>query len=200
MLDTLPADDHTVVPMAKFLGLSQIGFASFSERDDAIIKRSLRLEDASWREDDCAEKGSVLGYDGPIENKVKRLFNHDYGIEIEIVRYITGPNYLELSDARACAVCHLGFLVKDGETLPVPGLPLDEVRFPFQVIQRVETVGHATPQMVNGLTRYRHTIYASGAFVAVHLKIIEAIEDRAAEPAGDAYMATCPTAGRGGGR
>lgn len=144
--------------------IDQIAFAAFDQRDEDMIKASLGLADAEWVEDEVVASGTVAGREGT--NRAKLLFNYDYGIEVEILRYLEGPNYLEAQRIQPGTICHIGMHYTEGE---VP-------TFGRRIIQQVETQSHTNPAVVDKGRRYRYTIYDTMALFGRNFKVIERIQ------------------------
>lgn len=165
--------------MGKIAGkIDQIAFAARTDEDEFAIKVALGLQDAEWIEDNCVAGGEVFGEQGT--NVAKLLFNYDLGIEVEILRYVDGPNYLNgKRPARLGEVlrkhgyiesrtqCHIG-IHHDGVG-PVP-------TFNYPIAQRVETITHTNAYLLEQKRTYRYTIYDSFSALGVYLKVIERIQ------------------------
>lgn len=157
--------------------IDQIAFAARTDEEEQAIKVALGLDKAEWIEDHCIASGEVFGEKGT--NEAKLLFNYDMGIEVEILRYVSGPNYLDghpplLGRTRSSygyvestRQCHIG-IHHDGVG-PVP-------TFDYPIAQRVETQAHTNPYLLEKGRKYRYTIYDSFQALGVYLKVIERIE------------------------
>lgn len=150
--------------MSLNMKIDQIAFAAYTDEDVAKIKSLLGLQDAEWVEDTVVATGTVDGHVGT--NTAHLLFNYDYGIELEILRYTDGPNYLLAQQIPAGEICHIGMHYTEGE---VP-------KFPFPVIQQVETESHTNPFLIEEGRRYRYTIFDSMAIFGRNFKVIERIK------------------------
>lgn len=145
--------------------IDQIAFAAYSDEDEARIKDVLGLTDAQWVEDLVVAKGTVAGLGGV--NTAKLLFNYDYGIELEILRYTEGPNYLDLQQIPAGHVCHVGMHYTGEGDIP---------DFPADIIQQVETESHTNPFLLAQGRKYRYTIYNTVELFGRNFKVIERIQ------------------------
>lgn len=158
--------------LRKLLEIDQIAFYARNDEDEAAVKASLGLENAEWIEDRVVAQGLVGGRKG--ENEAKLLFNYDNGIEVEILRYLDGPNYCDLLNVDGGNMCHIGMHVKKGT--PLMSLPVLEKMFPFPIVQQVNTLTHTNPFLLSNGRKYRYTIYDSTAALGTCLKVIERIE------------------------
>jgi hypothetical protein len=143
----------------------QLAFIAFNDEDELAIKKQFGLENAEWVEDHVLARGEVRGLPG--ENKAKLLFNYDLGIELEILRYLEGPNYAEW--LQGGSMCHVGFHydpAKGDGSVPT---------FDAPIIQRVETVSHTNQYLLDNGRKYRYTIYNTLSTLGVFTKIIERI-------------------------
>lgn len=145
--------------------VDQIAFIAHNDQDERDIKARFNLSEDSWTEDFVLAKGQVRGEDG--ENFAKLLFNYDQGIEIEILRYLNGPNYA--SDIPGGHLCHIGMHYSGEGEVPSFG----------KVIQTVETQTHTNQFLLDTGRHYRYTIYDTRATAGVYLKVIERIETNA---------------------
>lgn len=166
-------------PLMGLLKIDQLAFAAYSDEDEAAIKKQLRLTEANWVEDWVVASGYVRGGRAPgapradSSNTAKLLFNYDLGLEVEILRYVSGPNYLEAAGVKPCHLCHIGAHVEKGMEIP-QGLKDFTVGAP--IIQQVETEQHTNPFLVETGRRYRYTIYDTQALFGTFFKVIERLE------------------------
>lgn len=146
------------------LVLDQIALACRHDDDVEVIKKQLGLLDARWIEDEVLASGEVNGLPG--DNVARLLFNYDYGIEIEILQYLEGPNYVENQQIDSGEICHLGFHANEPCHVPFGGL---------RVAQRVETLQHTNPAVLAANRSYRYTIFDARSILGTNLKVIERI-------------------------
>lgn len=145
--------------------IDQIAFAAYNDEDERRIKSLLGLDNAEWVEDNVIARGEVDGEPG--ENTAKLLFNYDYGIEVEILRYTDGPNYLSAQNIQAGQICHIGMhYTGEGE---VPSFGPD-------IIQQVETQSHTNPFLLEEGRKYRYTIYNTRHIFGQNFKVIERLQ------------------------
>lgn len=164
----------TVAALRAGLRIDQLAFACHSDEQEKEIMRAMGLEAAEWTVDECTAVGRIGNYK-PIEgeNTAKLMFNYDLGIEVEILRYLDGPNYLDLLGTNQ-GVCHIGMHVEKGT--PLQDKADVAALFPFRIIQQVETRAHTNQFLLDSGRRYRYTIFDSTAILGTCLKVIERIE------------------------
>jgi hypothetical protein len=145
--------------------IDQIAFAAYNDEDERRIKSLLGLSDAEWVEDRVVASGTVNGQAGT--NTAKLLFNYDYGIEVEILRYTDGPNYLHEQSIPAGHVCHVGMHYSGEGEIPT---------FGHDIIQQVETESHTNPFLLAEGRKYRYTIYNTMQQFGRNFKVIERLQ------------------------
>lgn len=159
------------------LKIDQIAFACHSDEQEAEIKEQLGLSDAEWIEDEVVAFGRVGTepefHSTASRNRAKLLFNYDLGIEVEILRYLGGVNYLDYLGLRK-GVCHIGMHVEKGTPLQDSDV-LDSL-FPAPIVQQVRTESHTNEFLLTSGRRYRYTIYDTMSVLGTCLKVIERIE------------------------
>lgn len=149
------------------LKIDQIAFLARTDEDEHLIKYRLGLLDAEWIEDVVKAEGLV---DGDWNTNVaKLLFNEDYGIQVEILRYLNGANYTQ--NLKAGEICHIGMHVSSEDSAFVPPF------FNSKVAQEVETISHTNEFLTTIGRRYHYTVYDTRKLFGVHFKIIQRIED-----------------------
>jgi hypothetical protein len=173
-----------ISPLSGLLKIDQIAFCARTDEDERALKARFRLDKADWVEDHVVAEGYVRGGRQPGEprglkncNVAKLLFNYDLGIELEILRYLEGHNYVDQAEIPSGQICHIGAHVEKGVDITDPshGLPIDFV-IPAPIIQQVETVTHTNDFLVKSGRRYRYTIYDTKPLLGVFFKIIERLE------------------------
>lgn len=147
--------------------IHQIAFAARTDEDEAKIKRALKLRSAEWIEDEVVATGTVNGRPGT--NRAKLLFNYDTGREVEILRYLEGPNYLDAAGIKSGAICHIG--------MHYEGEPGKVGSFDARIMQRVVTDSHTNPYQAEHNRHYRYTIYDTRPTLGVFMKIIERLNN-----------------------
>lgn len=143
--------------------IDQLAYIAYSDADERAIKVALGLQDAVWVEDIVLAKGTVRGVEG--ENVAKLLFNYDMGVEVEILRYTSGPNYA--SGLTGGRLCHVGIHADANGPAPT---------FDAKIIQEVWTQTHTNDYLLANGRKYHYTIYDTFAALGVFTKVIERIE------------------------
>lgn len=160
-------------PLQGLLKIDQLAFIARSDTEETLIKRFLRLDKADWVEDYVVAEGYVRGHEGTQSNRAKLLFNYDLGVEVEILRYIEGPNYPDEGAVPSGHLAHIGYHVEKGQKIPEP---LDGFMFSAPVIQQVVTKTHTNEFLITTGRRYRYTIYDTKPMFGVYMKVIERLE------------------------
>lgn len=143
--------------------IDQLAYIAYNDEDERRIKEALGLLNADWTEDEVVASGTVRGVPGV--NKAKLLFNYDMGIEVEILRYIEGPNYA--SHLVAGRICHVGIHAVAGQPAPTFNAP---------IVQQVKTRSHTNEFLLKTGRRYQYTIYDTFSTLGAYMKVIERIE------------------------
>lgn len=152
------------------LVLDQIAFYAPDSIAEANIKKMLGIDEAEWTVDHVSGRCRVFGGDER-ESTARLQFNYDLGIEVEILRYLSGPHWhLQRAISKHGPnvffgsipfVSHIGFHVNDEE---LPNLP-------FQVAQEMVTVEHSNPAIAG--RSYQYVIYDTKDMLGVDLKYIK---------------------------
>ncbi len=172
-LHPLATQNVNLSPLQGLFKMDQLAFVARNDSDERTIKKFLRLDNADWVEDEVVAQGYVRGAGHPCTNKAKLLFNYDLGIEVEILRYLEGDNYVDRTGIPSCMLAHIGLHLEKGQRMPDA---LDNLVFTAPHAQQVWTVSHTTDFLVSTGRRYKYTIYDTRALLGVHLKVIERIE------------------------
>lgn len=148
--------------------LDQIAFYCETEEAERKCKASLGLLDASWAEDVVTGKSRVMHPDGSVVSGLNvglLKFNYDLGIEVEILRYISGihwhrnnPVWLAKKEDDWMQ-SHIGFHIADGADFP----PMNKE---FNLVQETETVSHTNPFLTDPNSRgfgrkYKYKIFST---------------------------------------
>lgn len=144
------------------MNCDQVAYYCIDEDAENHVKKFLGLENAQWVKDEVTALSSVRG--GPKEQNVGLLqFNYDLGIEIELLRYKSGPHWHIENPDHDCAMFH---------KVPVPfvshiGYHVDE--FPAAVggklVQETWTQSHTAEYLTTGAgagRKYHYRIYGLG--------------------------------------
>lgn len=108
--------------------MDQVAFYAPSDADEARIKDWFGLTDAVWIEDRVTAASAVQltpGHHVSGVNVAKLLFNYDLGIELEIIRYLDGPNWIQSRTYRGAPITHglpfinhIGLHLEDTDDFP----------------------------------------------------------------------------------
>lgn len=159
-------DISYTVPLAGNIKIDQLAFCAWTDEDEEAIKSFLKLEKANWIEDTVTARGQVYK-NMEARNTAKLLFNYDLEHEVEILRYIEGPNYLALAEMPGGRMCHVGsHFIGDGD---VP-------RVDAPIIQQLVTETHTNPFQAENNRHYRYTIYNTYQRLGLFFKIIERLD------------------------
>jgi len=159
-----------VSPNLGMFKIDQLAYAAYSDYQVKCIKETLRLENANWVEDVVQAQGYVFGQHGIATNRARLLFNYDLGIELEILQYLDGPNYLSKFEVSGQHIAHIGAHMEPGfdpETFNPTYWPK---------VQQVETQQHTNPFLVETGRKYRYTIYDTRRVFGHFFKTIERLE------------------------
>jgi len=124
--------------------MDQIAFACSDELQAVKVKLALDLADKSWIKDVVTALSEVLLPNGErlrAQNVAELQFNYDLGIELEILRYVSGPNWHQSSPLNLNRIftSHSGIHLEDGEEFPdMNGFPL---------VQETWTLSHTAPYL-----------------------------------------------------
>ena len=157
--------DYTL-PLAGNIRIDQLAFCAYTDEDEKAIKQFLKLEDAAWIEDTVTAKGIVTGI-ANVTNIAKLQFNYDLEHEVEILRYINGPNYLDAFEVPGGRMCHIGSHFVGSGNVPRVDAP---------IVQQLVTEIHTNPFQAEHNRHYRYTIYNTYNRLGLFFKIIERLE------------------------
>jgi hypothetical protein len=156
--------------------------AIYSETPEEIerIKALFGLQDAKWISDTVTAMSSVYG-SGLEQNIAELLFNYDLGVELEILRYVSGPSWHDVrSSGMAPAVyvppksfiSHIGIHLEDSEEFPpMPGCEL---------VQETWTQSHTSKYLVANGRTYHYKIFelSPGSYIKYIKRIHAPLENR----------------------
>lgn len=158
--------DYTL-PLAGNIKIDQLAFCAWTDNDEKFIKQFLKLENSDWIKDTVTARGQV-GSEFNVTNVAKLQFNYDLEHEVEILRYLSGPNYLMLADVPGGRMCHIGsHFIGEGDAVPRVDVP---------IIQQLVTETHTNPFQAEHKRHYRYTIYDTYRRMGLFFKIIERLD------------------------
>jgi hypothetical protein len=105
----------------------QVAFYAVSNEEAEKIKVQLGLDKAEWIKDTVTARSIVRGEEG--HNIAELQFNYSLGIELEILRYISGPHWHKKNPFNVAVatgmkflyppfISHVGIHLDDGEDFP----------------------------------------------------------------------------------
>ena len=117
--------------------IDQICFYCSTEAAGLKVKRFFNLEHADWIQDKVTAR-SIFGNQAipPSENIAELQFNYDLGIELEILRYVSGPSWHWTNplNREPQFISHVGIHLHSAEDFP------DSREFPL--VQETFTQSH----------------------------------------------------------
>lgn len=141
--------------------IDQIAFYASTDKHAEQIKSQFGLSNAQWVKDTVAARSKV--WDLPERQNVAELqFNYDLGIELEILRYVDGPHWMD--PAMLCHsflrpfISHVGIHLDDGEEFP----KMEHCK----LVQETFTVSHTAPYLTTGPAagrKYHYRIFEMSA-------------------------------------
>lgn len=128
--------------------IDQIAYYASNQKCEDYIKDLLGLKNEPWIKDTVTGMSSVWGK--PMAENVGELqFNYSLGIEVEILRYVKGPNWHdEVQFAKEPFISHIGAHLEDGEDFPTTFLGR-------RVAQETFTKSHTSDYLTTGAGRGR---------------------------------------------
>jgi hypothetical protein len=140
--------------------IDQIAFYCSTDEQANQIKDQFSLRGADWVKDTVTAMSKV--WDFPEQpNKAELQFNYDLGIELEILRYISGKHWHDpatlLNPKQQFSVpfiSHVGIHLEDGEDFPQMAH--------CKLVQETWTLSHTAPYLTTGPAagrRYHYRIF-----------------------------------------
>lgn len=133
----------------------QIAFYALDDVQIEQIKAQLGLANSQWIKDTVTANSNVaVAEQGSMENIAELQFNYDLGIELEILRYISGPHWhlgnplfnpTPLGDriwTTPPFISHVGIHLDDGEEFPA----MEQCK----LVQETFTISHTAPYLTTG--------------------------------------------------
>jgi hypothetical protein len=168
VLHPLVTKENIRSPLLGMLKIDQIAFGVNNENQVKDVKRNLNLSNADWVEDEVVAEGFVEAHGFGSTNRARLLFNYDLGIEVEILQYLEGPNYLDWCyGSDLPRLCHIGMHAVEGNN----GFPTHS--FGLEICQKVTTISHTNPAVNEANRRYEYTIYNATKILGTCLKTIK---------------------------
>lgn len=136
-----------------------------------LIENLKKIGLTEWAQDTVIAKGEVFGEEG--ENTAQLNFNYQLGFELEILKYLEGPNWHQ---ARAPHdgvdfLSHMGLHVSAEEMI---NMKTKMKRLGIGIAQEVYTKSHTNPH-IKGKRKYHYVVFDSRDQIGFDLKLIERI-------------------------
>lgn len=125
-----------------------------------------------WAEDTVKAKGTVFGT--PCNNKARLHFNYQLGVELELLQYIDGENWLQARTGNVAStprISHMGYQVSKQE-MTVAKEHMNALG--VAIAQEVVTYSHTNPETKG--RRYHYVVFDTIYLFGFDLKLIERIE------------------------
>lgn len=98
--------------------IDQIAYYCQTTKAADFVKRMLGIDKEPWVLDTVTARSSVYGKEF-VTNVAELQFNYSLGIEVEILRYVQGPNWHDVTQFSAEPfISHVGAHLADGEDFP----------------------------------------------------------------------------------
>jgi hypothetical protein len=135
--------------------IDQIAFYCSTDEQANQIKDQFGLRGAQWVQDTVTAMSKVPNFEEQ-PNKAELQFNYDLGIELEILRYISGPSWHLSNPIRHSPpfISHVGIHLEDGEDFPAMAH--------CKLVQETWTLSHTAPYLTTGPAagrRYHYRIF-----------------------------------------
>jgi len=129
-----------------------------------------------WVHDTVTTKGKVgIGAEDDDKTVAKLAFNYDLGLELEVLSYQSGPNWLALKGKgmdEQPQISHVGMHVTQEE---MHAWKYKMAREGFSIIQQVITQEHTNPFLVENGRKFEYVIFDTESALGFDFKIIRRI-------------------------
>jgi hypothetical protein len=156
--------------------LDQCAFYATDERVVKEIMADFNLSAATWIRDVVTARSKVVvGNEIKAgENVAELLFNYDLGIELEIIRYLSGPHWHLLHLGNPKFISHIGVHLDNDEPFPsISG----------RIVQETFTLSHTSdyltqPGSPGYMRKYHYRIYelSPGSYIKFIRRIPPKVE------------------------
>jgi len=144
--------------------IDQIAFGCATLHDVEYAQQFLKKFGATeWSEDHVVASGFVYGE--PAMNAAHLFFNYQFGVELELLCYTEGPNWLsrKLHPGAMIVPSHIGVHV-DAKAM--------KIESELKIVQEVYTITHTNP-VIAGKRTYHYKIFGTDGHVPFDIKLIE---------------------------
>lgn len=119
--------------------MNQIAYYCATAGAEDRLKKSLGLVEADWVKDTVYADVIVRGLKG--KNVAQLQFNYDLGCELEIIRYVDGPHWMQGITSSEPFMAHIGVHLSEGQDWPAQ---------PWELVQIAETYRHTAQHLLTG--------------------------------------------------
>ncbi len=157
--------------------MDQVAYYCATVQSADYIKNLFGLSNAEWIIDTVTADSCVVGQAINARNVAHLQFCYALDIELEIIRYISGPHWHARTLQREPFISHLGIHLDDGDDFPnIGGQKL------CRLVQETKTVKHTSEYLTTGLGRgrkYHYKIFEISP--NTYIKYIKRIRDEEVE-------------------
>jgi len=149
--------------------IEQIAIAA--KNPEKVIEHLAAIGLTDWCHDEVVATGEVFGVKGT--NTAELHFNYQLGFELEILKYVDGPNWhtqRNFADQNTFA-SHMGLHVT-AEQMELVKAKMEKAR--IRIAQEVYTDSH-TNKFIDGKRKYHYVVFDSLDAFGFDLKLIERI-------------------------
>lgn len=163
--------------------IDQIAFYCETENSEEHVKKTFPGKE--WIKDTVVSVNEIFPqYGRPYRCQAigELQFNYDFGIELEILRYVEGsswhnhlPTKIALRGSMLPFLSHVGIHMAEEDLFPdEPNMQEWFVTSPWRLVQRTRTISHSNPYLIEKKRTYEYRIYES--VPGTYLKYIKRIE------------------------
>lgn len=147
------------------------GGKSFEAKQEELNRIFDFKED--WIYDQVVAAGFVRGCaEQAVKNVARLAFNYDHGMEIEVIDYIDGPDFLFYGPPNGM-VSHFGYHCESDRDFATQFARLSQE---FQLAQHVITQSHTNEYLIQQKRTYEYAIFDTRTIHGTYTKIIRRIE------------------------
>ncbi len=123
--------------------MDQIAYYCHDKSGAFRIKKFLGLENAEWIHDRVEAMSTFPYPNEPVSSIAHLQFNYDLGVELEILRYASGPSWHDKNPLGNLGIfqSHIGVHLDDGERFPSD--------LGFTLVQETFTVSHTSKYLTD---------------------------------------------------
>lgn len=145
-----------------------------------------RLGLTNWVDDTVTGMARVQDPNQPIgtmefgPNMAQLAFNYDLGFELELITYLSGPNWHRAAgridyfgECENNFASHMSWHVEDIEAASEPILAAG-----FPLAQTVTTIAHTNPYLMKNWRKFKYAVFDTRSLLGWDIKLIQRIEAR----------------------